>query len=172
MTNADDASLGRHFTVAAQAHVVWEGQDRGSATWFFYRADPLPESLDNLWRDAGIWEHDFRWDPACRLGVKFFRLCQAELLTIGEANRVVGLVKRNLPQWTNPIIGRIDDTEIRGDLPARMVSSPNGTVVQRDFGHLRDRLGFPVSGFAEPAHPGLGHPIGWYGWPCRQNDAS
>lgn len=170
MTHAEDEVRGRHFTVTADGRVDWEGEDRGIATWFFHRDEPLPEHLDTLWGEAGVWEADLRWDPASALGQKFFRLCQAELLTLSEANRVVAWLKAHGPHGTPPVVRRIADTDIRGELPARMVSSHLGTVIRRDLRECGDGLGFPVAGFAEPAHPRFGYPIGWYGWPCRDND--
>jgi hypothetical protein len=169
---ADDDSRGRHFTVTAEAGVSWEGEDRGTATWFFHRNDPLVEDLDTLWEQAGIWQDEFGWNPASPLGEKFFRLCRAELLTLAEANRVVALLKGNVPHWGTPAIRRMGTGEISGELPVRMVSSPRGTVVHWDLCDSLFVLDFPVAGLAEPAHPSCGRPIGWYGWPCRKNDMS
>jgi len=170
MTTSHDEISGRHFTVTAQGPVCWEGEERAIARWFFHRDDLLPDELQTLWAEAWVWQDEWRWDLASDLGQKFFRLCQAELLTMSEAARVVAFLKAHLPQWGPVAIRRIDDTEISGEIPARMVVSPRGTVVRFDLAEFGDGLSFPVGGFAEPAHPALGHPIGWFGWPCRQND--
>jgi hypothetical protein len=170
MTNSDDEMLDRHFAVTAQGPVCWEGAERGHAQWFFHRDDLLPDELQTLWAEAWIWQDDLRWDPASDLGQKFFRLCRAELLTVSEARRIVAFLKAHLPQWGPAAIRRINEGEIRGELPARMMVSPRGLVVRIDLSEFGEGLGFPVGGFAEPAHPALGRPIGWCGWPCRQND--
>lgn len=170
MINSTDDSLGRHYTATAEGPVSWEGEDRGVAQWFFHRDDLLPDELQTLWAEVWIWQDELRWDLASDLGQKFFKMCQAELLTMTEATRVVAFLKAHLPRWRPVAIRRIDDTEISGEIPARMVVSPRGAVVRCDLAEFGDGLGFPVGGFAETAHPALGHPIGGYGWPCRQSD--
>jgi len=159
----------RRYCAVALEPVQHEGRRLGHVRRVFYRCEDLPSDLNTLWREQGCWEDEERWAAETRRGRLFLHLCKSELFRLEEAIAVARWAREHLTSLRDVTVQLIDEDSLRGELPVRMVSSPNGTVTHLDLSAWWDHLGVRASAFAEFGpwmRRGLLCPVGWYGWAC------